>query len=180
MEVRGIAVVCHSDNREGQRWTECSDSLMVKLYTVPLCVPITHIYTYSIHTHTHTHTHTHIHAATAPHQATHSFSPLSFSFSLHLFLSSPSIPTFNTCSLSPNSPEGLRAWSHSTCSSCDLIHPLPYIHCTVTLSWSHYYMEVKGPLEGALWVTTDPASPDSLDMLHCRLVQATERFKRPC
>lgn len=113
---------------------------MVKLYTVPLCTPITHV---SSRMQTHTY------AATVPHQVTHSVSPLSFPLTyIFVFLSSPSIPTFEARALSPNSPERLRARSHSTSSSCDRIHPLPYLHSTVTLSWSHCYIQVKGPLEG--------------------------------
>lgn len=112
---------------------------MVKLYTVPLCTPITRV---SSRMQTHTHTQPLLHIRS------HILSLL-VSFNLHFcFLSSPSIPTFNACALSPNSPERLRARSHSTSSSCDRIHPLPYLHSTVTLSWSHCYMQVKGPLEG--------------------------------
>lgn len=104
------------------------------------------LYTDNTRVFTHADTHLRSHCSTSG----HTFCLSSFvSFNLHFcFLSSPSIPTFNACALSPNSPERLRARSHSTSSSCDRIHPLPYLHSTVTLSWSHCYIQVKGPLEG--------------------------------
>lgn len=105
------------------------------------------LYTDNTHVFIHADTYTHTHAATAPHQVTHS---VSFDFfNLHFFLSVPSsLLPYSNITLSPNSPELVRAQPHSTSSSCDLIHPLPYLHSTVALSWSPFYMQVMGPLEG--------------------------------